>query len=141
MDLLSGRKAQRFGLALSLGLWFGALLAPANEVVSASRYVVRSVQPTYGYHLASFGWAGPLGLSIAWYANLPYLYCIVELLRGKPVPRRVALVSLLVAATGLVPHAIFSEVDGWHRASFTGPAIWLWLAAFVVNLLVAFTRF
>jgi hypothetical protein len=139
LNHLLDRNTQRLGVALSLGLWLGALLAPASEVISASRYTVRSIQATYGYHPAAFGWAGPLGLCIAWYGNLPYLYSILRTVRGEAVPRRLALISLLIAGTVLLPHGVLSEVDGWHRASFTGPAIWLWLAAFAVNCFVAYS--
>jgi hypothetical protein len=106
------------------------------QVIEASRYAPRSVESMHGFRLAVLGWLGPVALSVAWYANIPYFYCIWKLFRGQ-APRRAALAACGLALTALLPHAIYSEVDGWHRAYIVGPALWLWLSAFAINLVLA----
>jgi len=129
--------APRLGFVLTLVLWLAALFAPCSQVISASRFVLQQVIAFRGYRLAALGWLGPLSFSFAWYANIPYFYCVWKLLRGQSPPRRISLIALCLGLTALLPHAIYSEVDGWHRAHFSGPAIWLWLAAYAINLAFA----
>jgi hypothetical protein len=121
----------RIGVAVSSALWIAALFAPCVQVIHGTP------TPLRGYRLALFGWLGPLELSIAWFANLPYFYCCMKLLRGNAPSRRAATVALLVALTALLPQLAYSEVFGWTKASLAGPAIWLWLTAFVINFALA----
>jgi hypothetical protein len=136
-SLRSPGKYRRLGVLLSLGLWIAATLAPCAQVTEASRYSLRNVDAMHGWRLAALGWLGPLGLSFAWYANVPYFYSAWKLFQKQPA-RRAALAAFCLALTVLIPHAIYSEVDGWHRAYFVGSALWLWLCAIAINL--AMTR-
>ena len=90
----------------------------------------------HGFRLMALGWMGPLALSFAWYANIPCFYSIWKLFRGQ-ASWHPALIAFCLALTALLPHAIYSEVDGWHRAYIVGPALWLWLCAFAINLVLA----
>src|ERR1700730_14101636 len=57
-----------------------------------------------GWALLLFGWLfGPLGLTIAWYANVSLLVCICMMLSGRTPNFRFASASLGLALTGLLP--------------------------------------
>jgi hypothetical protein len=127
----------RLGSVLTLAAWVAALFAPCAEVVEAGQFAPRHLDALHGYRLAAFGWMGPLGLSIAWYANIPFLYCVWKLLRGQAPSLNVSLIAFCLALTALLPHISYSAVDGRHLAHFSGPAVWLWLAAFAINLVLA----
>jgi hypothetical protein len=126
----------RFWIVLTLGLWIVSNLAPCAQVIEASRYATRSVEAMRGFRLTLLGWLGPLALSFAWYANISYFYCVWRLFGGH-ASLRAALIGFCLALTALLPHAMYSEVDGWHRAYIAGPALWLWLSAFASNLVLA----
>jgi hypothetical protein len=132
----TGRRWLQFGLLLSLGLWIAANLAPCAQITDASRYATRNVEAMRGFRLMLLGWLGPLALSFAWYAHIPYFYSVWKLFSGRATVRA-AWIGFGLALTALLPHALYSEVDGWHRAYFIGAALWLWLGAFAVNLVVA----
>lgn len=128
-------KCHRLGVLLTLGMWIAATLAPCAQVTEASRYALRNVEAIHGWRLAALGWLGPLALSFAWYANVPYFYSVWKLFLNQPA-QRAALLAFCLALTVFLPHAIYSEVDGWHRAYFVGPALWLWLVAIATDLAV-----
>ena len=125
-----------FGLRAA-SLWIGSLSAdywdyPLNrDIPSAGR----------GWGLLKYGWLGPMGLSVAWYGNIPFLICIATLLCGR-VPRfDVATVSLGIAASGLLPISGLHIFQGPTWSLIRGPAVWLWLASFVIVWLpAAYTR-
>jgi hypothetical protein len=125
------------GSVLALAAWIAALFAPCAEVVEAGQFTPPHVDALHGYRLAAFGWIGSLGLSIAWYANIPFLYCVWKLLRGEAPSLKVSLIAFCLALTSLLPHISYSAVDGRHLAHFSGPAVWLWLMAFAINLVLA----
>lgn len=130
------RRYYQLAIVVSLGVWIASNFVSCAQVVEASRYAPRSVDVMNGSRLTALGWLGPLTLSFAWYANIPYFYSIWKLFRGH-ASWRVALIAFCLALTALLPHAIYSEVDGWHRAYIVGPALWLWLCAFAINLALA----
>ena len=130
------RKYRQLGIVLTLGPWIASNFVSCAQVIEAGRYAPRAVEAMHGFRLATLGWLGPFALSFAWYANIPYFYCIWKLFRGQ-ASQRAALIAFCLALTALLPHAIYSEVDGWHRAYITGPALWLWLCAFAINLALA----
>ena len=130
------RQYYQFAIVASLGVWIASNFVPCTQVVEASRYAPRSSEVMHGFRLTALGWLGPFALSFAWYANIPYFYCICRLFRGH-TSWRVPLIAFCLALTALLPHAIYSEVDGWHRAYIVGPALWLWLCAFAINLALA----
>jgi hypothetical protein len=127
----------RLGSVLALATWIAALFAPCAEVVEGGQFTLQHVDALHGYRLAALGWLGPLGLSIAWYANVPFLYCVWELLREQAPALKVFLIAFCLALTSLLPHISYSAVDGRHLAHFSGPAVWLWLMAFAINLVLA----
>jgi hypothetical protein len=120
------RRYCQFGILLTLGVWIAANFFPCTQVVEASRYARRSVEVMHGFRLMVLGWLRLLALSFAWYANIPYFYCVWKLFRGQ-ASWRVSLIAFCLALTALLPQAIYSEVDGWHRAYIAGRALWLWL--------------
>jgi hypothetical protein len=78
------------------------------------------------------GWIGPLVLSVAWYGNFLLLICIVMLLRGRVPSFALATVSLGLAVSGLLPIGGLEERWGVPWSLVRGPAVWLWLASFVI---------
>jgi hypothetical protein len=87
---------------------------------------------TKGLILLIFGWLfGPLGLTVAWYANLPLLVCIGLMLFGRVPSFLTASVSLVLALTALFPMYFWDPRWGGGLSFVRGPAIWLWLASFV----------
>jgi hypothetical protein len=121
-------------LAVSLlGLWMASNCLPCAQVIEGNRHAARIVEPMIGLRLTALGWAWPAALSFAWYANIPYLYSIWKLFRGQ-TSRPAAMIAFGLALTALLPHVIYSEVDGWHRAYIVGPALCLWLCSFAINL-------
>jgi hypothetical protein len=68
-------------------------------------------------------------------SQLLSLHSVWKLFLNQPA-QRAALLAFCLALTVLLPHAIYSEVDGWHRAYFVGPALWLWLCAIATDLAV-----
>jgi hypothetical protein len=130
------RKHYQFAIIASLAVWIASNFVSCAQVVEASRDAPRSVEVMHGYRLTALGWLGPFALSFSWYANIPYFYSILKLFHGHG-SWRVALIAFCLALTALLPHAIYSEVDGWHRAYIVGPALWLWFCAFAINLALA----
>jgi hypothetical protein len=123
----------RLGAIAALATWIVANPLRCAQVTTASQYVPQATEAMHGYRLAIWGWLGPLGLSVAWYAQIPFFYCVWNLFHGR-ARWRASMVALGLAATALLPHTIYSEVDGWHRAYFIGPAIWVWLSAFAIAM-------
>jgi hypothetical protein len=75
-----------------------------------------------------FGWLGPLGLSVAWYANIPLLLCASKMFRGKPPKISLSLGGAFVAYTALLPHFVPDmSRGGWQPEDLFGPALWIWL--------------
>ena len=130
------RRYCQFGILLALGIWLAANFLPCTQVIEAGRYARPSVEAMHGFRLLVLGWLGLFALSFAWYANIPYFYCLWKLFRGQ-ASWRVSLFAFCLALSALLPHAIYSEVDGWHRAYIAGPALWVWLCAFAINLALA----
>ena len=86
-----------------------------------------------GWYLLLVGWFfGPLGLSIAWYANILLLICIGTMFFGQVPNFWVASVAFGIAVSGLFPIYILSMVSGYTLALVRGPAVWLWLASFLI---------
>jgi hypothetical protein len=130
------RRYQHIGILLTLGVWIAANFLPCTQVIEAGRHAGRSVEVMHGFRLLLLGWLGLFALSFAWYANVLFFYCLWKLFRGQAL-WRVSLFAFCLALTALLPHAIYSEVDGWHRAYIAGPALWVWLCAFAFNLALA----
>jgi hypothetical protein len=125
---------------VALLLWFAALFAPMRLELAGPFYNV-DFQPFLGWRLASYGWLGPLGLAPGWYANIPLAISLIQCLRGRPPGRRLAWVGLAVAATALAPFWYFGfagSFRSWYVVR--GPALWLWLSAFVLVWLPAIWR-
>ncbi len=80
------------------------------------------------------GWIGPLGLSPAWYANIPLLFSNYRMLKGLSPGWILPLMSVSLAFTALFPHLELETPNyNWQATKFVGPAIPIWLAAFVVS--------
>lgn len=128
----------RCGALVVLGLWVTAQFLPYTTTTQGGS---GGVNRDYGYHLALWGWLGPLELNIAWYANIPLLVTVARILLGKRPHPRVTLVTTLIALDALVPAAWFDfEVSGQFRAIFlSGPAVWVWLGAFAVNAILGWS--
>ena len=117
--------------ALLILLLFGISLAcPVAAITEASRASPRHVDYLTGLNLLAFGWLGPMQASFAWYANLPLVFCLVQMLRAQPPSFGLTSFTALLAATSLLPFANLSALDGWHMGLVRGPAVWLWLASF-----------
>ena len=114
---------------LSAGLWTASLFADLGfyPLFHASAY-----SPGTGWTLLIWGWLGPTGLSVAWYGNIPLLICIAMLLCSRTPSFRLATVSLGIAASGLLPVYTYDMVPGSPWTLVRGPAVWLWLASFVI---------
>jgi hypothetical protein len=125
---------QRLAGLTILVLFSAALLSPSFQYMNAGPTLGASVEMDDGWALAAFGWAGPLGLCFAWFANIPLVACVFKMLRGIPPRRRVSMVSTCLALSVLLPHFIPSFVDGWHAGYLRGPAVWLWLSCFGILL-------
>ena len=115
--------------------WIAALFAPAYEIADGTRDT-----RVEGWSLAAFGWLGPLAGCFAWYANILLFVAVGRLLRGRPLGRRLALWSGGLALTVVLPAFVFDpEVDGrFHRTVLRGPAVWLWLTAFLPIAVASF---
>lgn len=114
-------------------LWLLALPAPVRAIAIAIRgfhFAASDSGEGYGYNLALMGWLGPLGLSIAWYANIPFMIGLSQMMRGRPPASQLWRVTVCVAATSLLPHLFVSATWGLILVFHWGPALWLWLAAF-----------
>jgi hypothetical protein len=126
----------RAGGIVALALWITSNFLWSADITEASRYAARTVEPIRGSRLSMQGWLGPLGLSFAWYAHVPFFYCTWSLFHVR-AKWWASVVAFILAATALLPHATYSEVVGWRRAYFVGPATWTWLSSFAVNLAIA----
>ena len=118
---------------LAAALWVGSLFAdmgiyPLGNGVS---------HEDSGWVLLRWGWIGPLVLSVAWYGNIPLLICIAMLLGSRRPGLGLATVSLGIAASGLLPMYTYDMVPGSTWSLVRGPAVWLWLASFVIVWLPA----
>ena len=113
-------------------LYAGALFAPARQIKSKSHYEREEVTHLPGWRVAELGWIGPLGLTFGWYANFPLFVGMSRMARGRSPGRGLSRFGGLLALSSLLPFAVYSEVDGWHRGYVRGLAVWLWLGAFAV---------
>ena len=118
---------------LAAALWVGSLFAdmgiyPLGNGVS---------HEDSGWVLLRWGWIGPLVLSVAWFGNILLLICIVMLLCGRIPNFVLATVSLGIAASGLLPIVGLDPRWDVPLSLVRGPAVWLWLASFVIVWLPA----
>ena len=123
----------RAAAILSMGLWLAALVGRFDVYLHGFGY-------NYGWFLLVLGWIGPLELSFAWFANIPYLICIYQLLRGQIPRTNMVLGSCALASTALVPHFELDKDGRFHPVLFWGPAVWLWLLAFIPILATVLVR-
>jgi hypothetical protein len=130
----------RFLGLLALLLWCAALFAPIHQELTGSPYT--KLGSFSGWELALDGWLGPLSLAPGWYANIPFAISLIRCLRGRPPGRWLALIGLAIAATALAPYWASGFMTGFmFRGWFIvrGPALWLWLSAYVLVLILAIT--
>jgi hypothetical protein len=82
-----------------------------------------------------WGWAGPIGLNFAWYANIPLLSSALGMIRGRAPDFTWTVVTLFLGLDALIPIPAYDfEVTGrFHAQVISGPALWVWLLAFAVN--------
>jgi len=118
---------------LAAALWVGSLFADMGIYPLADD--VAHVDS--GWVLLRYGWLGPFVLSVGWYGNFPLLICIVMLLRGRAPSFTLATVSLGIAASSLLPIVGLDGRWGVPLSLVRGPAVWLWLASFVIAWLPA----
>ena len=110
-------------------LWVGSLFAR----VVAYPLIAGPRDELPGWLVLIAGWFfGPISLSIAWYANIPLLFSIGQLLIGRVPNFRFATMSVAVAATALLPVHFIDFEWGTFWCLVSGPAVWLWLASFVI---------
>jgi hypothetical protein len=125
----------RFAALIAAGLWLSALFSRFQLHFLISRYPGGpSWEPEAGWWLLAAGWLfGPFGLSIAWYANIPFAVCIFRMARGLYPGMQVAIVGFVLALTGLLPF-FFLDIDirGYTPVIVRGSTVWLWLSAFLV---------
>jgi len=91
------------------------------------------------WRLAAFGWLGPLILAPGWFANIPWAVCLVRMFLGEPPANQTAWVAAILAASALLPDALFD----WKSVRvmwfvFWGPALLLWLSAHAIVWLAMF---
>lgn len=121
---------------LTVMLWIAALLSPARQITFGYGPHPH-FSPFDGWSLTKFGWLGPVAGIFAWYANPLLLVIVVRLARGHSPGRRLSLIAIALAATVFLPGFVFDfELDGrFHPTFIVGPAVWLWVGAFVVAAL------
>jgi hypothetical protein len=130
-----GESVQLVSLGLlSAGLWAASIFTDLGfyPLFHAPVY-----SPGTGWTLLIWGWLGPTGLSVAWYGNIPLLVCIAMLLCSRRPSFGLATVSLVIAASGLLPMYTYDMIPGSTWSLVRGPAVWLWLASFVIAWLPA----
>lgn len=120
-----------------IGLFAAALFLPGYQTTSAGAIIRQSDDIVPGWRLASLGWLGPLELCFAWFANVPLIVMVVQMLRGKYPEQPISLITACLAFSVLLPQRIFQPADGWHAGHFHGPAIWVWLSCFGVIALAS----
>jgi WD40 repeat protein len=130
----------RKAFVISLLLYAGAFVTPAYDYRG---YFDGHIAPTtshiHGWLLGAMGWLGPLALCFAWYGNLPFLFCLFRLMRGRPPSRLTAWIATGLAFSALIPHvSIDPEVGGAIYEYEYGWAVCLWLAAFAVMFATIF---
>jgi hypothetical protein len=127
------RHRYQLGAVLILLLWGAALFLPVTIMDHAA--IAGGSATAHGYILGLEGWAGPLGLNVAWYANIPLLFTAADMIRGRPPNFTVTVVTLFMALDALIPVLSYDfEVEGdFHANVISGPALWVWLLAFAVN--------
>ena len=133
----------RAAVPVALTPWIAAFFAPYVQPTYLCPHWAAASEPSNtGWILASWGWLGPLGGNFAWYANLLLVWMIARLLRGRPPGRRLSLSAFALSGTALLPAFILDfEQDGrFHCQMVSGPAVWLWIAAFAVIAVVAWTE-
>ncbi len=123
-------------IAVSVLLFVVAVLLPAAQYEDG---------PRAGFDMLVLGWIGPLAGHFGWYANPLLLTSWVLGLSRKP--RRAEIrVGLGYAALGLACTSLVSlplgempRNDGLVAADFVrlGPGVFVWLAAFVVEMVSA----
>jgi hypothetical protein len=118
---------------LAAALWVGSLFADMGIYPLADN--VPHVDK--GWVLLRYGWLGPFVLSVGWYGNFLLLICIVMLLRGRAPGFTLATVSLGIAASSLLPIVGLDPRWDVPLSLVRGPAVWLWLASFVIAWLPA----
>ena len=130
-------KVYRVCFLVVLLLYATAVWASARQITEGSRLMPEQVEATRGTIILAVGWMGPLGLSFAWYANLPLAWCMSRMARGRSPGWILPQIAGALAASSLLPFRIYSEVDGWHWGWLRGPAVWLWLSSFAVTFAAA----
>ena len=127
---LTRENRARLTAVVIISLFTVALFLPGHQITSAGTVLRRSDYVVPGWQFARLGWAGPLELCFAWFANFPLALFVANMLRGRPPLQRSALITASLALSVLLPQLIFQPADGWHYGLFRGPAVWLWLSCF-----------
>jgi hypothetical protein len=123
-------------IAVSVLLFAVAVLLPAAYYIDG---------PRSGLDMLVVGWIGPILHHFGWYANPLLLTSWILGLSRKPrraeIRVRLGYVALAVACTSFVslPLCDMPRKDGMVSADFMGlgPAIFVWLAAFVLDMVSA----
>ena len=118
---------------LAMTIWLGSLFAD----VGIYPLTQGDSHADSGWVLLEWGWIGPFVLSVAWYGNILLPISIVTLLRGRTPDFRLATVSLGIAVSGLLPIVGLDARWDVPWSLVRGPAVWLWLASFVIAWLPA----
>lgn len=106
---------------LAVSFWLMSLFADV-QIYGPGRSMVG------GWFLLAVGWfAGPLSLSVAWYANIPLFVCLWRMLLGRLPNFWLASIALSIALSSLLPMLMGNMVT-----LVRGPGVWLWLASFLV---------
>lgn len=119
----------------ALTLFVAALYAP---VTSVSFKHPEHTEVLRGYFIAASGWLGPLSLSVAWYANIPFVRCAYQLAQGRAPSETWAWAGLFLALSTFIPQVAWDSDGFSHFAFLYGLAVWLWLASFVVVLVAVY---
>ncbi|MGB8841751.1 MAG: hypothetical protein WCC64_11835 [Aliidongia sp.] len=126
----------RLWAVISVAFWISALFFPYR---SAPYYRENSTLVNQSYLLFELGWLGPFMGSIAWYANLPYVFVIIRMMSGHSPRKRLTYISSAIAYSIILPQYVYNfEVDGkFHSEIIYGTSVYLWLLSFSVVALVA----
>lgn len=125
---LSRETLLRITGVIVVALYALAFVAPGYQSISAGSIIPKSDDFIPGWRLAILGWLGPLELCFAWFANVPFFFCLMKMLRGRFPNRRFAIGTGGLAFSVLLPQLVYQPADGWHTGHLHGPAVWVWLS-------------
>jgi hypothetical protein len=120
----------RVAALAAVTLWVAAFFS-TYDTFSSHYGSTKSEPATF---LKKWGWLGFLQGNLAWYANPLLLWIIFRLARGQLPSLKLSLISLALSLTAFFVFAWDFERDGRiHLTVIYGPAMWLWLAPFIVQ--------